>query len=224
MLLVFLYGLNSGAEDSKKTNVSYGCSKKILIDPGHGGEDPGAVSDYSGIKEKDVNLKISQILKELLENDKYEVLLTREEDKLQYSENTKSIIQKRREDLIKRKKIMDNSGADIVVSIHLNKFPQTQYFGAQTFYPPDSPESKRLAETIQKSLVEIVDQKNKRKALVKNSKPTILILSNIKTTTVIVECGFLSNSEEEIKLQDDKHIEKIAVAIKDGIDNYFALE
>ena len=103
MLLVFLYGLNSGAEDSEKVNVSYGCSKKILIDPGHGGEDPGAVSDFSGIKEKDVNLKISLILKELLVSDNYEVLLTREEDKLQYSENTRSIIQKRREDLIKRK-------------------------------------------------------------------------------------------------------------------------
>lgn len=193
--------------------------RTIILDAGHGGEDPGAVSDYSGLREKDVNLNIVMLLKSLLEKDNYNVILTRDSDQLVYDAETKNILQKRREDLTRRKKIMDESGADIVVSVHLNKFPQTKYHGAQTFFPPNSPDSQKLANEIQKSIRLDVDNENDRVALVK--KDQIMILKDLKTTTVIVECGFLSNSEEENKLAKEDYQNKLAAAIKGGVDNYF---
>ncbi|MDF2988997.1 MAG: N-acetylmuramoyl-L-alanine amidase [Eubacterium sp.] len=191
----------------------------VILDAGHGGEDPGAVSDYSGLREKEVNLNIVMLLKNLLEKDGYKVILTRESDQLTYSEKATTILQKRKEDLTRRKQIMDESGADIVLSIHLNKFPQTKYHGAQTFFPPSSPDSQKLANEIQNSIRLNADNANDRAALVK--KEQIMILKNLKTTTVVVECGFLSNSDEEKLLASETYQNKLAVAIKGGVDNYY---
>lgn len=196
--------------------------KTIILDAGHGGEDPGAVSDYSGLKEKDVNLNVVMLLKDLLEKDNYKVILTRDADQLVYETTTKNIIQKRKEDLTRRKKIMDESGADLVVSVHLNKFPQTKYHGAQVFFPPNSPDSQKLANEIQTSLRLNVDNANDRVALVK--KDPIIILKNLKTTTVVVECGFLSNADEEKKLSSEEYQNKLAAAIKSGVDNFFKVQ
>lgn len=196
--------------------------KTVILDAGHGGEDPGAVSDYSGLKEKDVNLNIVMLAKQLLEKDNYKVILTRDADQLVYETTTKSIIQKRKEDLTRRKKMMDELGADIVISVHLNKFPQSQYHGAQVFFPPSSPASQRLANEIQESLRLNVDNSNDRVALIK--RDPIMILKNLKTTTVIVECGFLSNADEEKKIGMEDYQNKLAAAIKIGIDNYFKSE
>lgn len=205
---------------SPVTNIKT-AQKTVLLDPGHGGEDPGAVSDYSGIKEKDVNLNIALRVKELLEAEGYRVMMTRSEDRLEYQSDTRNIVQKRKEDLLRRKKLINESGADITVSIHLNKFPQTQYYGAQVFFPPQSPESQRLAVNLQKSAKELLDPNNKREALVKDTKPPIIILSDIRTTIAIIECGFLSNAEEEKKLGIKEYQGKVAEAIKQGIVNYF---
>ncbi|WP_027622495.1 N-acetylmuramoyl-L-alanine amidase CwlD [Acetivibrio clariflavus] len=194
-------------------------NKIVVLDAGHGGEDPGAVSDFSGIREKEINLYIAQKVKELLEAENFTVIMTRKDDTLKYTEGTKKVTEKRRQDLINRKKIMDESGAELVVSIHLNKFPQEQYYGAQVFYPPNSPESKTAAELIQKSLKEIVDPENKRVAMLK--KAEIIILKNLKTPTVIVECGFLSNPQEEKKLATVEYQDKLALAIKEGIMKYY---
>jgi N-acetylmuramoyl-L-alanine amidase len=194
-------------------------TRKIVVDAGHGGEDPGAVSEYSGIKEKNISADIAEKLKSLLENDNYEVIMTRSEDVLVYETGTKGIIQKRKQDLLRRKKIMDESGADIVISIHLNKFPETQYKGTQVFYPPQSTESLKLAESIQKSIKTNLDKNNKREALVREEP--IIILNKLATPTVIVECGFLSNKEEEAKLAKDSYRQQIAGAIKKGVDDYY---
>lgn len=193
--------------------------RTVILDAGHGGEDPGAVSDYSGLREKDVNLNIVMLVKNLLEKDGYKVILTREADQLVYSDEAKTILQKRKEDLTRRKKIMDESGADIVLSIHLNKFPQTKYHGAQTFFPPNSPDSQKLANEIQNSIRLNADNANDRAALVK--KDQIMILKNLKTTTVVVECGFISNSDEEKRLGTEEYQNKMAAAIKAGVENYY---
>lgn len=196
--------------------------RTVIVDAGHGGEDPGAVSDYSGLKEKDVNLNIAMLVKDILEKDNYKVILTRDADQLVYETTTKNIIQKRKEDLTRRKKIMDEAGADIVVSIHLNKFAQTKYHGAQVFFPPNAPDSQKLANEIQNSIRLNVDNANDRVALVK--KDPIIILKNLKTTTVVVECGFLSNADEEKKLANEEYQNKLAAAIKGGIDNYYKVK
>jgi len=196
--------------------------RTVILDAGHGGEDPGAVSDYSGLKEKDINLNIVMLVKNLLEKDNYKVILTRDSDQLVYSADAKNILQKRREDLTQRKKTMDEAGADIVVSIHLNKFPQTQYHGAQVFFPPDSPDSQKLATELQNALRLNVDNENQRVALVK--KDQIMILKNLKTTTVVMECGFISNSDEEKKLATEEYQKKLAQAVKIGVDNYYKVK
>lgn len=219
LLTIALYSLNMGGYDLASTNTGQDVRKVVIVDPGHGGEDPGAVSDYSGIKEKDINLNIAMALKQLLEQENYRVLMTREDDRLEYKAETKNVVQKRKQDLLRRKKLMDEGGGHIVVSIHLNKFPQTQYYGAQAFFPPNSPESHKLAHNIQTSIRESVDPGNKREALVK--KEPIIILKDNKTTTAIVECGFLSNAEEEKKLASAEYQQKLAAAIKDGIHKYF---
>jgi N-acetylmuramoyl-L-alanine amidase len=219
LLLLTIYSLNIDENKTVAVAKQQSEQKTVILDPGHGGEDPGAVSDYSGLKEKDANLDISLRVKELLEEEGYKVFMTREEDKLEYDLQTTNIVKKRLQDLTRRKKMIDDSGADIAVSIHLNKFPKTQYYGAQTFFPPNCLESKKLAESIQKSLREIVDPENKREALLKEEP--VIIFRDLKTPTVMVECGFLSNKEEEKKLQTDEYRDKIAYAIKEGIASYY---
>ena len=222
LLLVTIFSLNYQRDKTVSVINEQGQQKTVILDPGHGGEDPGAVSDYTGLKEKDLNLSIAIKVKELLEKDRYKVIMTREEDILRYEPGTKGWTPKRKQDLLKRKKIMDEAGADIVVSIHMNKFPEAKYYGAQTFYPPNSPESKRLAESIQKSLMEKVDPENKRQPQIKTENPPIIILRDLKTVTTIVEGGFLSNQREEKLMGTDEYQQKLAEAVKDGIDNYFS--
>lgn len=217
-LLLAIYSLNMNMDTQASTTGSE-IQKTVIVDAGHGGEDPGKVSSYSDLKEKDLNLKIALKLSKLLESNGYKVIMTREEDKLVYTEGTTNIYEKRKQDLTRRKEIMDNSGAQIVVSIHLNAFPETKYYGAQTFYPPNSPESLKLANCLQKSLREQLDRDNKRAP--QEKKDSIVILTDLKTPTTIVECGFLSNAAEESKLGTDDYQTKIAEAVKAGVDEYF---
>ena len=199
-----------------------GKGKTVILDPGHGGEDPGAVSDFTeGVSEKNINLYIATEVKSLLEADGYTVIMTRTEDVLVYDSTAKGETQMRKQDLQRRKKIMDDSGADIVVSIHLNKYPDEKIHGAQTFFTKESKSSDKLAKSIQGAIVSTVDPDNKRVALVK--KEDIIITKNCKTTTAIVECGFLSNKAEETKLTSKEYQNKLAAAIKLGIDGYFTV-
>ena len=218
LLIAAIYSLSFSAGDSKST---FGAAdvKTVVVDAGHGGEDPGGVSSYSGLREKDVTLKIAFFLKEELEKSGYKVILTRSEDILQYREGTTRIYEKRKQDLTRRKQIMDDNSDGIAVSIHLNKFEQTMYSGAQTFFPPKSDDSKKLAVCIQKALVELLKPDNKRVALLKTEE--IIIFRNIKTPTALIECGFLSNAEEEKKLGTEDYQRQIAAAIKQGIDECY---
>lgn len=193
--------------------------KTVVLDAGHGGEDPGAVSAFSGAKEKDITLAIVLETKKLLESDGYTVILTRSEDVLNYTDENLSMTAKRRQDLQARKKLMDESNADIVVSVHLNAFTDSRYSGAQTFYTKQSVSSKKLAIAIQDAMRAHLDEANTREALLKSED--IIITKNCKVTTTIVECGFLSNEEEEKRLVNQDYQIRIAEAIKLGIDDYF---
>lgn len=217
-LSIAIFSIDSGANPITEASGNKG-SAVIVLDPGHGGEDPGVVSDYSGLAEKDLNLRIAQFLRDLLEQDGYTVIMTRTEDILQYSPGTTRIYDKRKQDLTRRKKLIDESNADIAVSIHMNGFEDTKYKGAQTFFPPSSVDSERLAKSVQNAIVSNVDPENKRVALVK--KDRIVILRDLKVPTALIECGFLSNKEEEAKLKTLEYQENIAKAIKIGIDGYF---
>ncbi|AKL97015.1 germination-specific N-acetylmuramoyl-L-alanine amidase CwlD [Clostridium aceticum] len=191
-------------------------TKVIMLDAGHGGVDPGAVSK-GGVKEKDINLTIALYLKEYLEQNGAVVLMTRFEDEGLYSSEG-SLRNKKNEDLRKRKEIVKDSGADIFITIHLNSFPQTQYYGAQTFYPKDNAAGKVLAEKIQEELINTLDNNNKRVALPKDD---VYVIKGLDIPTTLVECGFLSNPKEEQLLQKSSYQKKIAWSIFVGIQRYF---
>lgn len=224
MIVVMCLAILAYFDLKKRTEVFFQASqnpgvKTIILDAGHGGEDPGAVSDYTGAKEKELNLKIAEKLQKDLEKEGFRIIMTRQEDTLKYEPSTANIVKKRRQDLETRKKIIDESGADIAVSIHMNKFPQTQYHGAQVFFPSELPESKQLADAIQLKIREFADTENKREALIK--KEPLILLKNPKVITAIVECGFLSNAAEEQRLLTEDYQNKLSHAIKEGIVHYF---
>ncbi|MBR2405395.1 MAG: N-acetylmuramoyl-L-alanine amidase CwlD, partial [Clostridia bacterium] len=191
----------------------------IVIDPGHGSPDGGATG-YSGSLEKDINLDIAKKLGSYLQQGGAYVIYTREDDNAVTDNLEAKIKEIKRADLANRKNIKNNSGADLFISIHMNKFEQSKYKGAQVFYPGNSLESKELAQTIQQSITEFADNSNYREA--KDSKNDIFILKDSKIPSVLVECGFLSNPEEEAKLLTQEYQSEIAYAIFGGISRYLA--
>ncbi|MGL5380745.1 N-acetylmuramoyl-L-alanine amidase CwlD [Clostridium sp.] len=191
--------------------------KVVLIDPGHGGFDGGAQSK-SGTIEKDINLAISLKLKANLEGKGYVVHLTRQDD-AGLEIKGKTIKEKKREDLKRRCELKKETKCDVFVSIHQNMFPQAKCYGAQVWYASND-NSNKLATSIQESLKESVSDNNKRVA--KPAGDAYLILRDkYEGASVLVECGFLSNPEEEEKLKTDKHQEDIVNGISLGIDKYF---
>lgn len=192
-------------------------NKVIMIDPGHGGIDPGAVG-RTGVLEDEINLKIAFKLRRLIEQFGGVGLMIREDDSGLYSEGKSRIRDMKNEDLRERHRIINESGADILISIHLNFFPQSQYYGAQCFYNKGDEEGKKLAELIQAELIDVIKNNNTRKA---KSIDNVYILKNNKMPSVLIECGFLSNHEEERLLQNDNYQEKLAWAIFMGVMKYF---
>ncbi len=189
-------------------------SKVIIIDPGHGGFDPGKVG-ITGIHEKEINLNIALKLRDYLEQSGAYVIMTRTEDVDLDGDDTK---QWKKGDMINRSQIVNNSDGDIMISIHQNSFPQADVRGGQVFFYKDSEAGKILAQSIQKAIKTHGDQENKRVA---KHNGDYYILRTTKIPAVIVECGFLTNYEEETKLNTDQYQEKIAWAIYIGIIEYF---
>lgn len=177
----------------------------------------GAVSD-NGVSEADINLKIVLKLQQLLEQSGAEVILTRSDENAIYDLDKKTLRDKKNSDIKNRVKIGNNSSADIFVSIHLNKIPQSQYSGWQTFFKDGNEDSKKLATSIQNNLNEAMQKENKRVPLKINN---IYIIKKVEIPTTIVECGFLSNPEEEKLLQQDEYQAKLAWGIYNGIMQYF---
>ena len=195
-------------------------NKTIIVDAGHGGIDPGSMTDDQSVKEKDVNLKITKKVKELLEASGAMVILTRNDDTSLYTEQVgKTIRQKYNENLKNRKKIIQESSADMFISIHLNKFQESKYYGAQTFYPAGKEDDKQLATYIQGELKRVVDKTNNRK--IKSTNDIYLIKDN-EIPSTLIECGFLSNDKEAKLLNDEEYQDQIAWAIYVGIQKYFS--
>lgn len=194
----------------------------IVIDPGHGGMDGGAESS-SGICEKDINLAIAMHIKKLAEKDGFKVIMTRDDDRLLGDTESGSIRSRKTADLTERKRIIDESGAKLAVSIHLNSFKQDRsVHGAQVFYPAGSEEeevissSKILAESVYEKLSSGIDDGTERPVLAKGD---VRILKNVSVPTIIVECGFLSNNDEAKLLESPEYQEKLAQFIYEGVSS-----
>ena len=175
----------------------------VVIDPGHGGNDPGGIG-VSGVLEKDVNLSVALYLKEYLEHQNIEVVMTRESDQGLYSETAAN---KKKEDLAKRIEMIEAADPDFVLCIHQNIFTDSKYSGAQVFYYKESEDGARLAAAIQDQLIAGVDPDNTR---VPKSNMNYYMLKESTLPIVIVECGFLSNVEEEQKLGTDEYQRDLA--------------
>ena len=163
-------------------------------------------------------MKIALKLQNLLEQSGSTVILTRSDENAIYDLDSKTLKQKKISDIHNRVKIGNESQADIFVSIHLNKIPQPQYDGWQTFYREGNEESAKLAKQIQENLNKTIDKENNRVA---KTIDNIYIIKHVEIPITIVECGFLSNPEEEKKLLDDEYQNKLAWGIYNGIINYF---
>ena len=185
--------------------------KVIYIDPGHGGVDPGAMS--TKFLEKDMNLLLSQELEKKLVNKGAVVYLTREGD----YDLASSTVNRKRNDLYNRVKLINNSNPDMYISIHLNASPSSRWNGIQVFYSNILKENKILGEFITNSLKE--NMSNVRDLKKENG---YYMYSKIKVPGVLLEAGFISNSNDNYKMRQEEYRSKLLNNVVDGIYRYFS--
>ena len=171
-----------------------------------------------GTTEAETNLKISLKLQNLLEQSGCTVILTRSDENAIYDLDKTTLREKKISDIRNRVKIGNSSSADLFVSIHLNKIPQQQYWGWQCFYNSKNENSIKLAKIIQSNLNDSIQKDNKRVAM---KLDTVYIMKHVEIPISIVECGFLSNPDEEQQLLDDEYQNKLAWGIYNGITEFF---
>ena len=190
--------------------------KIIILDAGHGGEDPGAVAD-GGIYEKDLNLQITLKIGRILEEKGYIVVYTRTDDKLLYKEeeNVKGI--RKISDLKNRCKFADRYPGSIFVSIHMNSFGSSKYSGLQVYYSLDNQQSLSLANSVQERVVNDIQNSNKR---VTKPGKDMYILEHISNPAILIECGFITNQEELKKLSEKEYQKQLSFSIVCGIIDY----
>ncbi len=196
-----------------------GQDKKIVIDAGHGSPDGGAVGN-SGIPEKDLNLSIAKLVQMYFEQSGIEVVMTRTDDAGLFDADDRSVREKKRNDLRKRERIMNESQADLFISIHMNKFEDSRYSGPQVFYSPNTEFSGQLAEALQSELIAVLQPSSHRE--IKKASSDIYLLKKAEIPAVLVECGFLSNPQEESLLQNEDYQNRIAWAIYSGVIKFLA--
>ncbi len=183
----------------------------ILVDPGHGGTDGGARAQDSGVWEKEINLQTAQAVRLALENAGAQVIMTRETD-TQFSE-------KKRADLTARLELAQESGADMLLSIHMNEYRSRKESGPQVFYRAGQEQSRLLAGALQDSLIATLAPPRERAAMAGD-----YFMLSLDIPSVLIECGFLSNTAEEKLLLSAEYQQKIAQAICQGVEMYYRLQ
>lgn len=189
----------------------------VILDAGHGLPDGGAEAQ-DGTYESNINLSIVEKLQKLLESSSCTVILTRSDENGIYELDSDTIRKKKISDMKNRAKIGNNSNGEIFVSIHLNKISDSRYSGWQTFYKPDNENSLKLANAIQDNLNYSIQKENNR---LPGKVPDIYLAKNLEIPFTIVECGFLSNSNECEKLKIEEYQEVLSWGIYTGIMDYF---
>jgi N-acetylmuramoyl-L-alanine amidase len=188
----------------------------IVLDAGHGGVDPGAVSDL-GVLEKEITLQVAFKLRDYLSQAGAHVIMVREDDRDLADEDTKGYSRRKVQDLKERARIIRESDASIFISLHCNAIPSSKWSGAQTFFDTEHEESKLLAEKIQEALGETVETDRTVK-----KREDLYLLKHADKPGALVELGFLSNPEETALMQDSKYQKKLALSIYKGILSFYA--
>lgn len=199
------------SDDIENVDIAVLAGKCIAIDPGHGGIDSG--TSANGIIEKEITLSISLKLAEILKSNGVSVVLTRDKDIDYYTRGKGG----KRNDLLKRIDIIENSGAGMFVSIHVNAIKGDNSKGAQVFYSPQFPENKVLAETMQQALKNF-PQGNRRQA---KQDLGILVLNANKIPGVLVETGYATNQQEAAMLSNEAYQQKLAAHIAKALAYHF---
>lgn len=182
--------------------------KVIYIDAGHGGVDKG--TSFKNINEKDINLQITKELSKVLKDNGATVYLTRENDN---DIANKNAMYRKKSDFDNRIKLINNSNADMYISIHQNHYKNSKYYGPQVFYVKDN---KDLAQTLQDEL-NIFTNTNRKIKTIENT----YMYNKLNKKGILIECGFLSNEEERKKLINKDYQKELSISITNGIINYF---
>lgn len=209
LLAVLALGPRPQAEAPQPALALALLGKTIVIDAGHGGFDPGAIG-ASGVLEKDVNLAISQRVAALLRQVGATVVETRTADE--------ALAESKRADIYRRVEIAEQCQAELFITIQANSIPQQQYRGAQVFYAAGSTEGQGLSESIQQSLGQVLQNTTRQAKSIEN----IYVVNKLAVPSIVVECGFLSNPEEEALLADSRYQQLTAYAIFLGIVSYYS--
>lgn len=209
-MVVVLFVVAVLCVESRETLKRTKGKQVVAIDPGHGGFDPGKVG-VTGVLEKDINLAISFKVRKKLEKKGVQVIMTRTTDDAICSPEEKN---KKMADMRNRVEIINASNAAIAVSIHQNSFTDSSSKGAQVFYYTGSKEGEALAKILQTNLREKIGDNNRR---LEKANSDYYVLRKVSCPVVIVECGFLSNTEEEALLGEEDYQEKVADGIAAGI-------
>ncbi|GAA4059417.1 N-acetylmuramoyl-L-alanine amidase CwlD [Amphibacillus indicireducens] len=217
MILYYISGPIKGAMDSIDSLALPLTGKVIVVDPGHGGMDGGAVGADQTL-EKEIALIVSHKLRDYLQQSGANVYLTRETDRDLAEDSTNSVSQRKVEDIKNRVAFMEEKDPDIFITIHLNALPSTQWRGAQTFYHPNQPQSQVLAETIQAQIRTNLENTT-RQALAING---VYVLKHANRPAALVEIGFLSNPDERELLKQASYQDEMAASIYLGVLEYFS--
>lgn len=189
--------------------------KAVIIDAGHGGMDGGATG-INGRLEKELNLEISNKLAAIMNLYGFDVTMTRTEDLSLGEDAPKG--KRKMTDLVKRLECANTNPDAMFVSIHMNKFPQQACRGLQIWYSPNTDSSRRLAEIVRNTVLRDMQNDNTREC--KKAGSSIYLLDRMKNTSILIECGFISNSEECLSLCDNTYQQKLAASIASGIVDY----
>ncbi len=187
----------------------------VVVDPGHGGEDGGALS-LTGRRESEINLEIGLRVRDLLGFLGFPVVMTRQTDMSIHSPDAVTLSERKVSDLKNRVKLVGEQGSAVLLSIHQNIYSEGKYRGAQVFYGP-SRGSRTLAEGLQGLFTTQLDPNNHRQA---KEIQSIYLLNKIHCPGVLIECGFLSNPEEEALLQQNEYQKKLSAVICAGLWQY----
>lgn len=213
-LIIFLAFAGSSAVTVMAENAPIANRTCIVIDPGHGGEDGGAIS-CTGASESAINLEISLRLNDLLHFLGYDTLLIRSTDTSVYTQGD-TIAAKKVSDLKERVRIVNATQNALLISIHQNHFIDSRYGGAQVFYA-STEGSEALAKSMQDALVRTVNTGSNRKC---KKSSGVYLMEHIDCTAVLVECGFLSNPEEEAKLRTPDYQKRLCCVIAATLGEY----
>ncbi|MBP3620094.1 MAG: N-acetylmuramoyl-L-alanine amidase [Clostridia bacterium] len=197
----------------QSTTAKPNLQKTIVIDAGHGGKDGGAVGKQTGITESALNLEYSLYLKELFEQFGFKVVLTRTDMGGLYSPLASN---KKKSEMEKRRKIIENANPCLVISVHMNSFSTGEGRGAQVFYGEEDSSGEVLAQKVQTSLNRDIEYAKKTAKI-----GDYFILNTAKSPAILIECGFLSNPQEELLLQEEKYMHKFCYCVLCGVLSYF---